>query len=217
MKIFLDSVDIEQIERWAFFIDGITTNPTLLSKNGTDPREHIKKLLALLPNKEISVEVTQLEPDAMYAQARNIAQLGSNVLVKIPCHVDYYPVIGRLASEGIKLNITLVFNVFQAVSMCKLGATYISPFVGRLEDHDEDGIDLLVQLRAVIDTYAYKTQILAASIRNAHHVHEALLAGVDAITMPPSVLTVAATHQLTDEGIKKFNADWQKLGVSTFP
>lgn len=217
MKIILDTVDIVQIQKWAYFIDGVTTNPTLLAKNGTDPLTRIKEILALLPGKEVSVEVTELEPDAMYAQAHKIAQLGSNVLVKIPCHMKYYPLIARLAREGIKLNITLVFSLFQAMSMCKLGALYVSPFIGRLDDHDGDGSELLFQLRGTIDAYDYKTQILAASIRSVLHVHEALLAGVDAITMPVAILELAVEHQLTNEGIAKFNADWQKLGISTFP
>jgi transaldolase len=217
MKIILDSVDIVQIQKWAYFIDGVTTNPTLLAKNGSDPLTRIKEILALLPGKDVSVEVTELEPDAMYAQAHKIAKLGSNVLVKIPCHKDYYPVIARLVNDGIKLNITLVFSLFQALSMCKLGVVYISPFIGRLDDHDIDGSELLFQLRGTIDAYNYKTQILAASIRSVLHVHEALLAGVDAITMPVKVLELAAEHQLTDQGIATFNADWQKLGISKFP
>lgn len=219
MKIFLDTADIELIKKWkeTDLIDGITTNPTHLSKAGGNPREQVIAICKLFPQGEISVEVTEKEPQAVYKQAKEIAALAKNVLVKIPCHRDYYPVIATLVQEKVKLNITLVFTLIQGLFMSKLGVTYISPFIGRWDDIDQDGASLLYQLRQMIDEYSYETKLLAASLRHARHIHEAIMAGSDAITVPPDVLEKSADNILTNKGIALFDADWKKLGVKSFP
>ncbi len=219
MKIFLDTADIEDIKKWAQtgLIDGVTTNPTHLSNAGGNPKKVVLEICKLLPHGQISVEVTQVKPADVYAQAKAIAKLSKNVWVKIPCHADYYPVIKKLVDEDIKLNITLVFTLLQSLMMCKLGVYYISPFIGRLEDTDCDGMALLPELRQMIDFYGYETKILAASMRTVQHFHEAVLAGADAITMPVEIFEKAIANNLTDQGIQKFAKDWKKLGVKHFP
>lgn len=219
MKLFLDTAQLAAMIKWGQtgLIDGITTNPSHLAKEGSDPRKQIEEICSIFPDGEISVEITEQDPEKVYAQAKEIAAISSNILVKIPCHVDYYSVIGRLTDENVKVNVTLVFTLIQSIFMCKLGATYISPFIGRWDDVDVEGKDLLPELRRVIDDYGYETQILAASLRGVRHMHEAIVAGADAITVPTSVLEKATQHPLTDAGITLFNADWAKLGVRKFP
>lgn len=216
MKLFLDTADIHEIERLikTGLIDGITTNPTHLSKEGKNPREQIEHICSLLPNGEISVQVTEKQPEAVYMQAKKIAQLANNVLVKIPCHVDYYSVIKRLTDEGVKVNITLVFTVIQGLMMSKLKAHYISPFIGRWDDNDVEGSQVLFQMRHMIDTYGFKTQILAASLRHVRHINYAIEAGCDAATVPVTAFEKAVEHVLTDRGIEQFDADWKKLGTN---
>ena len=219
MKLFLDTADIAAMTTWGKtgLIDGITTNPSHLAKEGKDPKKQVLEICKIFPDGEISVEVTEQDPQKVYKQAKEIAALSKNILVKIPCHADYYPVIAKLVDEGIKINVTLVFTLIQSLFMCKLGVTYISPFIGRWDDIDVEGKDLLLELREVIDDYGYETQILAASLRGVRHLHEAILAGADAATVPVAVLEKASKHLLTDEGIALFNTDWAKLGVRKFP
>jgi transaldolase len=219
MKLFLDTADIKCIDDWSStgLIDGVTTNPTHLAKEGKDPKKVIREICALLPEGEISVEVTELDPKKLYKQAKEIAALADNILVKIPCHKDYYPIIARLVHEGVRINITLVFSLIQATFMCKLGVAYISPFVGRLDDIDVEGKDLLFEIRSMIDDYMFETQLLAASIRSVRHLHEAIMAGSDAVTVPIDVLEKATTHSLSNEGIAKFTADWATLKIKHFP
>ena len=219
MKLFLDTADIPSITKWINkgIIDGITTNPTLLSKEDSDPTVGVQKIAQLLGERDVSVEVTETDPDAIYQQAKKIASLATNIVVKIPCCVDYYHVIQKLVQEGIALNITLVFSVFQGFAMCKLGVKYISPFIGRLDDIDEDGMYLVHELRIVIDQYEYQTQLLAASLRSVSHLHDVLIAGADVATVTIAVLEKAVKHPLTDAGMKKFLDDWHKLGVKKFP
>ncbi|MDR3551477.1 MAG: transaldolase family protein [Candidatus Babeliales bacterium] len=219
MKIFLDTANIADIKKWVAtgLIDGVTTNPSHLSKEGGDPRLQVLEICSLLPDGEISIEVTEKDPEAVYKQAKIIAALAANVVVKIPCHADYYEVINRLVQEGVRLNITLVFSLLQGLMMCKLNVAMISPFVGRLEDIKVDGINLLEQLRYMVDFYGYETEILAASLRTVEHFHKAVAAGVDIVTIPVSVFEQAIQHPLTDQGMLKFDADWKKLGISQFP
>src|SRR5579863_7035366 len=162
MKIFLDTADYDAIVQWSKtgIIDGVTTNPTHLSKAGKDPKSQVLSICSLLPHGIISVEVVETEPEAVYKQARALFDLADNIAVKIPCHKDYYSVIKRLVKEGVRLNITLVFSLAQGLMMSKLGVNYISPFVGRLDDNGGDGIDLVMQLRYMIDRYAFTTQVL---------------------------------------------------------
>lgn len=219
MKLFLDTANIAEIAELAQtgLIDGVTTNPTHLSVEKNDPVEQIKAIIKLLPAGEISVEITEKDPEKVYAQALKIAALSDTILVKVPCHQSYYPIIGRLVAQGIPLNITLVFSFLQGVFMAKLGVRYISPFIGRLNDNDGDGIALLAELRTMIDHYEYTTKILAASIREVEHVHDAVLMGVDAVTCSPTIFKKMMHHQLTDSGMKQFDADWFSLGIKQFP
>lgn len=219
MKIFLDTADTESIKKWSTtgLIDGVTTNPTLLSKEGGDPKKRVLDICALLPNGDVSIEVTQKEPQAVYKQAKIISELSKNVVVKIPCHKSYYAVINKLVKEGVQLNITLVFTLLQSLMMAKLGVKYISPFVGRWDDIDVPGTHVLEELRLMIDTYKFETQVLAASLRNVRHFHDAVLSGADVATLPLPVFEKSLMHPLTDKGMVKFDADWQKLGVRQFP
>jgi len=224
MKIFLDTANLDGIKKWALtgLIDGVTTNPTHLSKEGRNPKDQILAICAVLPEGEISVEVTEQDPDAVYKQAKDIAALAENIVVKIPCHHFYFPVIKRLADEEVPLNITLVFTLVQGLMMCKLGVRYISPFVGRLDDIDVGGIELLPEMREMVDEYGFDTGILAASLRGVRHVHDAILAGADAATISLPVFEKMIEHPLTDQGMQQFNADWATLrqaqgGVRQFP
>lgn len=219
MKIFLDTANVASIEKWAAtgLIDGITTNPSHLSKEKTDPKKVILEICKLLPKGHISVEVTQQEPDAVYKQAQQIAALADNIWVKIPCHPQYFPVIKKLVEEEVKINITLVFTLLQCLMMCKLGVYYISPFIGRLDDIEADGMAFIPHVRDMIDFYGFETKLLVASIRSVQNFHDAVIAGADAITVPVDVFEKSISHPLTDQGIEKFNKDWQKLGINHFP
>lgn len=219
MQLFLDTANSKEIKKWyeTGLIDGITTNPTHLAKEGGNPKDKVVEICRMMPECPISVEVTEKEPEAVYKQAKEIAQLADNIVVKIPCHRDYYPVIHRLVEEEIPLNITLVFSLIQSLLMCKLGVHYISPFIGRLEDIDVNGIELIADIRAMIDEYAYTTELLAASIRSVDHVHEVIKAGADVATVPVEIMQKMTSHPLTDKGMAQFLADWQKLGITTFP
>jgi transaldolase len=219
MKIFLDTANTESIQKWAQtgLIDGVTTNPTHLSKEGNNPVEQVLAICDILPDGSISVEVTETEPEQVYLQARKLASLCDNIVVKVPCHAHYYTVIKKLIAEGIPLNITLVFSLSQGLMMAKLGAQYISPFVGRLDDIGTDGIELIQHLRHIIDWYDFETEILAASIRDVAHFEQAMLAGADIATVPVEIFEKSLAHQLTDKGMAQFLADWKKLNVNRFP
>lgn len=219
MKLFLDSADVGALQRWSptGIIDGVTTNPTLLSKSTSDPIETLQAICALLPHGDVSVEVTEEKPEAVYEQAHKIARLARNVVVKIPCHIQFYQIIERLVKDGVRVNVTLVFTLFQGLAVTKLGVKYISPFIGRLEDVEADGMGLIRQLRSMLDAYGKETELLAASLRSVQHLHEVIEIGVDAATVPVSILEKAVHHPLTEEGMKRFAHDWKQLGIKTFP
>lgn len=219
MKIFLDTANIEFIQKYSSskLIDGVTTNPSNLSKEGGNPTEHVARICQLLPRGEISVEITEQDPKKAYEQAKKIAALADNVIVKIPCHKDYYGIIERLVDENVPLNITLVFTVIQGFMMAKLGVRYISPLLGRWDDIDVDASDLLPQLRHMMDLNGYKTGILVASIRQVRQLHQAIISGADAATVSPALFELAMKHPLTDAGKRTFESDWQTLNVDTFP
>ncbi|HLW72841.1 MAG TPA: transaldolase family protein [Candidatus Babeliales bacterium] len=219
MKIFLDTANTELIQKWAQtgLIDGITTNPTHLSKEGKNPAEQVLAICDILPSGSISVEVVETEPKKVYTQAREIAALCDNIVVKIPCHPPYYAVIKQLVDEGIALNITLLFSLVQGLMMAKLGVHYISPFIGRLDDIGHDGIALIKQLRHMLDWYGFETELLAASIRDTQHFENVIIAGADIATVPVAVFEKSLTHELTDKGMAQFLADWKKLNISQFP
>lgn len=219
MKIFLDTANTESIKKWAQtgLIDGVTTNPTHLSKENKNPTEQVLAICALLPSGIISVEVVETEPHKVYTQARAIAALAQNIAVKIPCHADYYATIKRLVDEGMRLNITLVFSLAQGLMMAKLGVHYISPFIGRLDDNHQNGIELIQQLRHMLDWYKFDTQLLAASIRDTQHLEKVICAGADIATVPVEVFENSLTHPLTDKGMAQFLADWKNLNITQFP
>ncbi len=219
MKIFLDTADVQKIKDWAKMgvINGVTTNPSHLARAGGDPTKVVKEICSILKGGEISVEVTKDEPKDVYKQAQEIADLAPNILVKVPCHKKYYAIIKQLVAEKIKLNITLVFTPLQALMMAKLGVDYVSPFVGRWNDIDVDGIAMLEEINHIMEIYGFKTQVLAASIRTVRDFHDSVMIGCDAVTLPVSVFEKSLESPLTDKGIAKFNADWKKLGITKFP
>lgn len=213
MKIFIDTANRDLIRQWAQtgILDGVTTNPSTLSKQGQDSKAVLLEICSLVAG-DVSIEVVEKEPEAVYKQAREIAQLAPNVVVKIPFATEYLPVIARLAHEGIKLNITLVFSAIQVLLVAKLGVTYISPFVGRLDDIGGDGVGLVRDAVHIVQEYDFDSKILAASIRSVRHWHDIIAVGSDVITLPPAVLADAMHHPLTESGIAKFDKDWLSLG-----
>ncbi len=219
MKLFLDTAHVESIKKWSEtgLLDGVTTNPTSLSKEAGLPTEVVKKISALLDENDVSVEVTERAPQAVYDQAKRITALADNIVVKIPCYTDYFPVIKKLVDEGIAINITLVFTAIQGLLMAKLGVLYVSPFIGRLEEIDIDGITTIAEMRDMFDRYDFETEILAASVRSVRHVHDVALAGADIATMSEHIFEEITKHPLTEKGMAKFEADWQKLGIRQFP
>ncbi|MGB8467672.1 MAG: transaldolase family protein [Candidatus Babeliales bacterium] len=219
MKIFLDTADIEAIRAWAPYgiIDGVTTNPTHLAHAGGNPIKRVQEICDALPGAFISVEVTEVTPEKVLAQAHAIAKIHASVVVKVPGALEYYGVIKELVADGIAVNVTLIFGLMQSIAMAKLGVRFISPFLGRLEDNGENPALFIEAVCDAFKHYAFKTEILAASLRNADHVLMAVCAGVDVITVSPALLHELLTHELTADGMQKFNADWKKLKVARFP
>ncbi len=213
MNIFLDSANRELIEKFVAtgLVDGVTTNPSLLAKEGMDTRSILFDILRVVPG-DVSIEVVEKSPEAVYVQAWKIARLADNAVVKIPFSFEYLPVIAKLVAEGVKLNITLIFSSLQALMVAKLGVAYISPFIGRLDDIGQDGLQLIRDLVTLKKNYHFPTRILAASIRNIDHWHNVALIGADVATIPPILIETACKHSLTEAGIKKFDEDWAKLG-----
>ncbi len=218
MKFFLDTANLEALQKAkkTGLINGVTTNPTHLSREGQST-ELVKQIAALLPTCDISVEVTTKTPEEVYNQAKQIAELAPNIVVKIPCAKEYVPVIHTLVQEGIPLNITLLFSAVQGLCMAKLQVKYISPFIGRLDDIDANGMQLITDLRKILDNYNSTTQLLAASLRSIPHIHQAALAGADVATLPVALYEKMLDHPLTTKGMKLFDEDWQKLGINKFP
>jgi len=213
MKIFLDTANKKLIEKWIStgVIDGVTTNPTLLSKEDDNPKQLLLEICKIVPG-DVSIEVVEKEPDAVYKQALKISKIAKNVVVKIPFAQQYLPIVAKLVKEGVQINLTLVFSVLQALLVSKLGVKYISPFIGRWDDIDVDGTKLIEKLIQMKKNYSFKSEILAASIRTIMHWHYATLIGANVITVPPKLLDQIMNHPLTTKGIEKFDADWKKLG-----
>ena len=216
MKIFLDTANREQIKKWIAtgLVDGVTTNPTLLSKEDPDSKKVLLDICKMVDG-PVSIEVVEKAPEAVYAQAKEISKLASNVVVKIPCVVEYFPVIKKLVQEGVKINVTLIFSELQALMVAKLGATFISPFIGRLDDIGMNGVGVVENLVAIKQNYEFESEILAASIRSVAHLQSVVLAGADIATVPANVLEAACKHPLTEIGIKLFDADWNKLNKTS--
>jgi len=212
MRLFLDTADIEEIReiaRWGV-LSGVTTNPSLVAKEGQDPDVVWKEILETVPG-DISLETTEPEADAMYEQGIGLSQMAPNVVVKVPMTPDGLSAGRRLTDEGIKINVTLVFSPAQAILAAEIGAYIVSPFIGRIDDVASDGMGAL---RAITEIYAvqgYQTNVLAASLRHPMHVVESAEAGADIATMPVDVFRKLVKHPLTDLGLDKFTADWQTL------
>jgi transaldolase len=213
MKFFVDTAEVDEIKTLipTGLVDGVTTNPSLVAKSGRDFREMIAEVCALVPG-PVSAEVTALETDRMIAEGRSLAKIAGNVVVKLPLTLRGIAACKALTGDGIKTNVTLCFSVNQALIAAKAGATYISPFIGRLDDIGQDGMELIREIRMVYDNYGFETEILAASIRSPQHIRESALAGADVATAPPAVIRALANHPLTDKGLEAFLADWAKTG-----
>ncbi|MGF0040132.1 fructose-6-phosphate aldolase [Peptoniphilaceae bacterium SGI.131] len=210
MKFFLDTANIEEIKEIAAMglCDGVTTNPTLIGKAGRDFEETIKEIASIVEG-PVSAEVTAKTAEGMVEEARVIAKWAENVVVKIPMGKEGLKAIKVLSSEGIKTNCTLIFSVSQGLLAAKAGATYISPFIGRIDDLAFDGMDLIENLRIVLDNYGFKTEIIAASVRTIAHVEQSALVGADIATIPSNIFSSLWKHLLTDVGIARFDKDWE--------
>ncbi len=213
MKFFADTAEIADIAELndLGMVDGVTTNPSLILKSGRDILEVTKEICALIDG-PVSAEVVALEADAMIAEGRTLAQIADNIAIKVPLTWDGLKACKVLSGEGRMVNVTLCFSVNQALLAAKAGATFISPFIGRLDDINLDGIELIEDIRIVYDNYGFSTEILAASIRSVNHIADAARIGADVITAPPAVIRAMANHPLTDKGLAAFMADWAKTG-----
>lgn len=212
MKFFIDTADIAEIREankrgW---VDGVTTNPTLIAKTGRKMNDVILEICKEV-NGPVSAEVVSLQADKMFEEGLALAKLHSNVVVKIPMCEEGLIATRRFSAEGIRTNVTLVFSPLQALLVAKAGATMVSPFVGRLDDISNNGMDLITQIRHIFDNYSYKTEILVASIRHPVHVLESATIGADIVTCPLKVMKQLTNHPLTDAGIQAFLKDWEKV------
>ncbi len=215
MEFFIDTANLEEIRRASEYglVDGVTTNPSLVAKEGRDFVEMIVEISRLVPG-PISAEVISLEAEGMIEEAVKLAGLGDNIVIKIPMTVEGLKAVKVLADKGIKTNVTLIFSPLQALLAAKAGASYVSPFVGRLDDIATDGMDLVQRIALIFDNYGYQTKIIVASIRHPQHVLAAAEMGADVATIPFKVMMQLAKHPLTDIGIERFMADWQQSGKS---
>ena len=213
MKFFVDTADIDAIaELHALgMVDGVTTNPSLIMKSGRDIKEVTKEICDLIPG-PVSAETVALDAEGMIAEGRELARIADNIAIKVPLTWAGLQACKVLTGEGRMVNVTLCFSANQALLAAKAGATFISPFVGRLDDLNIDGMDLIAEIRQIYDNYDFETQILGASIRSPNHVAECARIGADVITAPPAVIKALASHPLTDKGLAAFMADWEKTG-----
>jgi transaldolase len=211
MKFFIDTANIDEIKEAHSMgmVDGVTTNPSLIAKEGRDFEEVIREICDIVDG-PISAEVVSVDTEGMLKEARHLAKIHDNIVVKVPLTVDGLKATRRLSEEGIKTNVTLVFSPLQALMAAKAGATYVSPFIGRLDDLSQEGLLLVEQIVEIYSNYAYDTEIIVASIRNPLHVLESALMGADIATIPFSVLAKLAAHPMTDKGLKAFLDDWEK-------
>ena len=212
MKFFIDTANIAEIKEAVSMgmADGVTTNPSLIAREGRDFQEVIREICGIVDG-PISAEVTRTDVDGMIAEAKDLAAIHENIVVKIPMTVDGIKATRRLSEEGIKTNVTLIFSPLQALMAAKAGATYVSPFVGRLDDLSHEGMLLVEQIVEIFSNYAFDTEIIVASVRNPLHVLDAALMGADIATVPFGVLKKFASHPLTDKGLQAFLDDWKKM------
>ena len=214
MNIFLDTSDVDVIRQHCEtgLIDGVTTNPTLMMQAGRDSVEVIKEISSLFTeHASISAEVVGDTAEEMISQAEDYYSISKNITIKVPCTVEGLRACKTLSDKDIPVNVTLIFSLEQAILSAKAGATYVSPFIGRCEDNNIDGIDLIKSIKKVYNMNNISTNILAASIRNVAHIGQAFEAGADVVTLPPSIFEEMYKHDLTDQGIKQFDKDWKKL------
>ncbi len=213
MKFFVDTAEVSEIKELADagLLDGVTTNPSLIAKSGRKFKDVIKEICAIVPG-PVSAEVTALDAAGMIREGNELRKIAENVTVKVPLTLDGLKACKALSSDGAKLNVTLCFSANQALLAAKAGATFISPFVGRLDDIHIDGMDLIADIRQIYDNYDFATEVLVASVRTANHVKQAALLGADVVTAPAAILKGLVKHPLTDKGIESFLADWKKTG-----
>jgi len=214
MKFFVDTADIDAIRELndLGMVDGVTTNPSLIAKSGRDIMEVTKEICNLVDG-PVSAEVVATEADQMLAEGRHLAKIADNICVKVPLTWAGLKTCKTLSDEGTKVNVTLCFSANQALLAAKAGATFISPFIGRLDDINIDGMDLIGDIRTIYDNYGFETEILAASIRSANHMKDAALMGADVATAPPGVIRKMIEHPLTDNGLAQFLKDAEKAGI----
>lgn len=215
MQLFLDSTDASVIKDLAStgLVDGVTTNPSLIAKSGRPMLEVIAEICGLVEG-PVSAEVAAMDVAGMLAEGKVLAAIAPNVAVKVPLTREGLIATSEFVRKGIQVNVTLCFSAAQALLAAKAGATYISPFIGRLDDHGADGMGLIGEIRAIYDNYDFDTEILAASIRNPAHVTAAALSGADCATIPPTVFLELFKHPLTEKGLEQFMSDWTKTGQS---
>ncbi|MEM9975148.1 MAG: fructose-6-phosphate aldolase [Pseudomonadota bacterium] len=213
MKFFVDTADTDAIRELndLGMVDGVTTNPSLIMKSGRDIKEVTKEICGMVAG-PVSAETVALDADGMIAEGRELAKIAENITIKVPLTWAGLKACKVLSDEGLMVNVTLCFSANQALLAAKAGATFISPFIGRLDDINLDGMDLIADIREIYDNYGFETQILAASIRSANHMSEAAKIGADVATAPPGVIKKMAEHVLTDKGLAAFLADWEKTG-----
>ena len=218
MKFFLDTADIKEIESLlpTGFVDGVTTNPSLIAKQGDDMAKTIKSICEIVSG-PVSAEVTATEFPKMLEEGNYLASISKNVAVKVPLTIDGLQTCKILREKDIMVNVTLCFSAAQALLAAKAGATFISPFVGRLDDIGEKGMDLIDDIVAMYENYAFDTEVLVASVRSKQHIIDAALIGAHVATLPPKVIYELYEHQLTDKGLKAFLDDWAKTGQSIIP
>ncbi|MHA7872402.1 MAG: fructose-6-phosphate aldolase [Hyphococcus sp.] len=213
MKFFVDTANVDEIRELAptGLVDGVTTNPSLVMKSGRDFREVVAEICGIIDG-PVSAEVTATQSAQMIEEGKSLAAIADNVTVKLPLTFDGLVACKALSGDGIKTNVTLCFSANQALLAAKAGATFISPFIGRLDDINIDGMELIRDIRIIYDNYDFRTEILAASIRSPNHVRDSAIAGADVATVPPAVLKSLVNHPLTDKGLKAFLDDWAKTG-----
>jgi transaldolase len=212
MKFFIDTADVNEIREAneLGLVDGVTTNPSLIAKSGRKFEEVIKEITGIVDG-PISAEVISLDHEGMIKEADALAKIHQNIVVKLPMTAEGLKATKTLTAKGIKTNVTLIFSPMQALLAAKAGATYVSPFVGRLDDISQNGMGIVDEIRTIFDNYGYDTEIIVASVRNPIHVLDSALIGADVATIPFSVMMQLAKHPLTDAGIKKFLEDWEKV------
>lgn len=215
MKFFVDTADVAEIRELSEsgLVDGVTTNPSLIAKAGRDFAEVVAEICALVEG-PVSAEVTATDADGMLREGRKLSGIAENVTVKVPLTMDGLKACRSLVQSGIQVNVTLCFSANQALLAAKAGASFVSPFIGRIDDTGSDGMELIEEIRTIYDNYEFDTEVLAASIRTVNHVKQAALAGADIATVPPATIRQLVHHPLTDKGLDAFLADWKKTGQS---